>query len=134
MGLVTELTALLQVRGRPDVPHHVVVVFEARPLLPEALGAAGPVGARGGGAGETPRVVDGVDRPVGVRHQVTGDTQLRVPPLGEKAVVLGETGVSVTEGAAVRLTVAPSRAVLQRVLPNTVPDQGDVVLVEAPLQ
>ena len=81
MRLVTELAALLEVRGRPDVPHHVVVVFVARPLLSEALGAAGVDGARAGGAGETPRVVDGVDRPVGVRHEVAGDGQLRVPPV-----------------------------------------------------
>ena len=103
---MAELAALLEVRCRPHVSDHVAVVFVARPLLSQAAGAGGAGG--GGGAGDTPRVSDGVDRPVGVRHEVTGHSQLRPQPLRQEAVVLRVRGVAVAEGVAVGLAVTAS--------------------------
>ena len=75
MSLVTEDTAVLQTGGSPDVSHHIVVILESLPLLPVALGAGGG-GGGGGGAPAAARPVDGVDGPVGLRHEVAGDLEV----------------------------------------------------------
>ena len=101
---MAELAAVLQTGGRPDVSDDIVVILDSLPLHPVAL-----LGAAGGAAPGPPRPADGVDGPVGVRHQVAGDGQVGPEGVGQETVVLALAvgDLPVAEGVAVGLSVTP---------------------------
>ena len=72
MSLVTQLTAVPKTGGSPDVSDDIVVILVSLPLRPVALRA----GRAGGAAPGAARSTDGVDCPVGVRHEVAGHGQV----------------------------------------------------------
>ena len=128
--LMTKLATILQIRGRPDVPDHVVEEDDPRPLHPVTLATVTLactwhlVTVSGPGVGHT------VHCPHGVRHQVHRHWQLSPGSVWQQTVCVCIQRITVTEGVTIRLLMTSSWTVRQRWGSDWWRDQGVVMFVQ----